>query len=326
MGELIECSNTRREREGSKYVLQESEKHVSLIKIACLRKFQANQYVNVLGSSESKFWEVNSVEYTLAFESLQRASVSKFTPEEQTKVANRILRVLLYTNLRNARKMTEHIELLTTFVENKPIEPIDVFKDDAGTSEETLSEQRIEKGSVLTVIMDKVEDLPWSTEIPLCMAAFRRLTQKIMRCVARLPMPSSHRMLTEERHFFSDFSRDSNVNYLRSLYKYLDKVLEDAFAANKSDIRPQKSFLFEIALNMYSEYELEIPEPLISQLQTIDELRQKDLFSLQPGSYYDSNTLRTPRARYEMGGNLECLIGYADILSTHPNLWQSKST
>ena len=85
------------------------------------------------------------------------------------------------------------------------------------------------------------------------------------------------------------------------------------------------SAVIEISLNAYSRHRIDFPELLKPSLETLDISRQCHLEiilkSLETSSLQETDH---PGTRHDYSVNLECLVGYPDLLFIHPQHAESQ--
>lgn len=164
----------------------------SLIAAECLidglRSFQATQFLSLLGSKDPRYWNIDSVQDLLAFETIQKAACSALSKKHRTEIANQILRIMLYKNGLKVAKMTEYLGLLTKLIAH-PNKDIAILGNASGLSEGNSIEAGIRHEEsnfepALIVLADQInEEQSWSTDVIDCLTALRRLTRTVMKCV-----------------------------------------------------------------------------------------------------------------------------------------------
>ena len=94
-----------------------------------LRSFQAERYLSTFFELKSNNpatagaiedggdWKVESIEYAMAFESLQDAPPSQFGPEDSIDIANELLNVLLRKKQLGFQSVAKHLQLLVKFAD-----------------------------------------------------------------------------------------------------------------------------------------------------------------------------------------------------------------
>lgn len=158
-----------------------------------LRAFQATQFLNLLGSKDPRYWNLNTVQYSLAFEYIQRTPSSALSKSHRIEIANRILRIMLYRKGLGLAKITEYIGLLTKLIE-PPSKGVAILDNASGLcqADSIEAEIRDEESTfepALIVLADTIDEEPWSIDKIQCLTALRRLTQVLMRCVKYYEIP-----------------------------------------------------------------------------------------------------------------------------------------
>lgn len=167
--------------------------HVLTIRIEVLRGFQATQFLEQLGSKDPKYWNINSPQYLLAFETIQKTPSSALNKGHRIEISNQILCILLYKKILSLGKMTEYIDLLIKLIEH-PNKSMTILNNASGLSQENSVEVEIRKENsifepALIVLADKICEEPWSVENIDCFIALKRLIQAVMGCVESLVPP-----------------------------------------------------------------------------------------------------------------------------------------
>lgn len=152
---------------------------------ASLTNFQAIQYLNLLGSKDPRYWDINTVQYSFAFETIQRIPSSAFGKKHRIEIANKILRIILHKKALGLATMTENITLLIKLLEN-PNSKMAILNNPSGLSREdfTEAEIRCEESTfepALIVLADKIGNESWSIDKADCTSALRLLTQLVTR-------------------------------------------------------------------------------------------------------------------------------------------------
>lgn len=85
------------------------------------------------------------------------------------------------------------------------------------------------------------------------------------------------------------------------------------------------SGVVENILNLFSKYRTKIPKSLEVPLASLDVYRQYHLeIILQSIDGISLGDLEEPEQRHWRGVNLDCMVGYSDLLMIHPQLHESK--
>ena len=94
-----------------------------LIYLECLRTFQVDRFLNTSDFGDSKYWDIGAVDYVVALRSIQATPVNAFDRGQRSKLANRVLRILLLANMSKLARTTDHLILLAKLVQipNKSI-------------------------------------------------------------------------------------------------------------------------------------------------------------------------------------------------------------
>ena len=77
-----------------------------------LQSFQMERYLKASHFDDPKNWDIKSTDYTLAFESLMTLPIDELGRGSRSTLANRILRILLCTNMVSLANITAHLSVL----------------------------------------------------------------------------------------------------------------------------------------------------------------------------------------------------------------------
>lgn len=264
----------------------------------CLRTFQVDRYCNTSDFGDPKYWEIGAADYVIAFRSIQATPTNAFDRGQRSKLANRVLRVLLQANILNLAKTTEHLILLTRLIQ-MPNKTFNVLTNENEIPRKGSGKPRDEMALIgLARGIDGV--VGWSEDNMHSIKALKQLTRSVLS------------------YLFSTLDQQSSIHYLQTLYLQMAQSLEDHYK-NESACTTAFSALFEVSLNHFSRHREDLPDTL--KPVGLDTTRQYHLESiLKCLDDVDRSHLNEPERRHSCGVNLECLAGYSDLLAIHPHL------
>ena len=73
--------------------------------------------------NEPKYWDVGAADYVVSLQSIQVTPTSEFDRGQRSRLANRVLRILLLANMSKLTRTTDHLILLAKLIQmpNKSI-------------------------------------------------------------------------------------------------------------------------------------------------------------------------------------------------------------
>lgn len=128
---------------------------------------------------EPKYWDVGAADYVIALQSIQAAPNNIFDRSQRTKLANRILRILLLANMSALAKTTDHLILLAKLIQ-MPNKTINIL-----TNENEMPRKGYEepKDGVALISLARGIDgvVGWSEDNVHSVRALVILTRSVMR-------------------------------------------------------------------------------------------------------------------------------------------------
>jgi len=105
------------------------------------------------------------------------------------------------------------------------------------------------------------------------------------------------------------------------LARLLDDTYKDEGGARTTTV----SSIIELSLNAYSQHRTDASGSLKLSVETLDTLRQHHLeIILKTLEQQSIEHLGSCENRHYHSVNLECLVGYSELLTIHPRLRESK--
>ena len=145
----------------------------------CLRTFQVDRYCNTSDFGDPKYWEIGAADYVIAFRSIQATPTNAFDRGQRSKLANRVLRVLLQANILNLAKTTEHLILLTRLIQ-MPNKTFNVLTNENEIPRKGSGKPRDEMALIgLARGIDGV--VGWSEDNMHSIKALKQLTRSVLR-------------------------------------------------------------------------------------------------------------------------------------------------
>ena len=137
-----------------------------------------DHYLKISDIGDPKYWEMDSIDYVLAFESIQQTAVEAFDRGQRTQLANRILHILLLANVRTLARFIDHLVLLCKFLMN-PNKSMDIF----GHTNQIVNKKRLQESQETTLVrlarrIDGVAQ--WSNDNVNSVITLKRLTQSVV--------------------------------------------------------------------------------------------------------------------------------------------------
>ena len=128
---------------------------------------------------EPKYWDVGAADYVIALQSIQAAPNNIFDRSQRTKLANRILRILLLANMSALARTTDHLILLAKLIQ-MPNKTINIL-----TNENEMPRKGYEepKDGVALISLARGIDgvVGWSEDNVHSVRALVILTRSVMR-------------------------------------------------------------------------------------------------------------------------------------------------
>ena len=151
--------------------------------LGCLRSFQVERFLSTSDFDEPKYWDVAAVEYSVILRSIQGTPISSFDRAQRSKLANRVLRILLRANLSKLARTTDHLILLTKLIQipNKSIHILTNEKEMPRKGAAHLGDEMALIG--LARGIDGV--VGWSEDNVHSIRALRRLARTVMGYISK---------------------------------------------------------------------------------------------------------------------------------------------
>ena len=150
-----------------------------LTSLGCLRTFQVERYLRASEFGEPKYWDIGAADYVTALRSIQATPTNAFDRGQRSKLANRVLRVLLLANMLTLARTTDHLTLLAKLIQ-MPNKSFDIL---------TFENEFLRKGSeqpkddmALISLARGIDGVAgWSEHNVHSVQALRQLTNSVMR-------------------------------------------------------------------------------------------------------------------------------------------------
>lgn len=128
--------------------------------------------------NDPKHWDMGAADYILAFRGILQIPVRALDRQQRSKIANRVLHILLNAKLSSVPATNDHLDLLTKLLEipNKSMEILTYEKISGGKSAQIDNEVDLLR---LASVIDS--SLAWSVDLIDCIIAVERLTRRVMR-------------------------------------------------------------------------------------------------------------------------------------------------
>ena len=81
-----------------------------------LRDFLVQRYVNVASFGDARYWNIQTADYSVAFDAIQYLSPNRLEQNQRSQLANLILRILLQANTPDLVQVCAHFTTLTKLV------------------------------------------------------------------------------------------------------------------------------------------------------------------------------------------------------------------
>lgn len=127
---------------------------------------------------DPKHWDMGAADYILAFRGILEIPVRALDRQQRSKIANRVLHILLNAKFYSVSATNDHLDLLTKLLEmpNKSMEILtydNIFRGKSAQIDNDVALLRL--ASVIDI------RLPWSVDLIHCITAVERLTRRVMR-------------------------------------------------------------------------------------------------------------------------------------------------
>ena len=126
---------------------------------------------------EPKHWDMGVADYILAFRGILEIPVRALDRQQRSKIANRVLHILLNAKLYSVPATNDHLDMLTKLLEmpNKSMEILTCEKNPIGKSAQLNDDVALLR---LASVIDS--SVPWSDDLIHCITAVERLTRRLM--------------------------------------------------------------------------------------------------------------------------------------------------
>ena len=151
---------------------------VWLIPAGCLRTFQVDRFLIASNFDEPKYFDVGAADYLVAFRSVQATSINAFDRGQRSKLANRVLRILLLANMSNLARTTDHLVLLVKLIQ-VPNKSFNILTNENEMPRKTSAQPKDEMALIsLARGIDGV--ISWSEDNAHSVKALRQLAHAVM--------------------------------------------------------------------------------------------------------------------------------------------------
>ena len=153
----------------------------------CLRTFQIDRFLSASDFDEPKYWDVGAADYVVAFRSVQATPTNAFDRGQRSKLANRVLRVLLLANMSNLAKTTDHLVLLVKLIQ-VPNKSFNILTNESEMSRKTPAQPEDEMALIcLARGIDGV--INWSEDNVHSVKALKQLAHAVMEYDSHMTVP-----------------------------------------------------------------------------------------------------------------------------------------
>lgn len=127
---------------------------------------------------EAKHWDMGAADYILAFRGILEIPVRALDRQQRSKIANRVLRILLNAKLYSVPATDDHLDMLTKLLE-MPSKSMEILTCEKISKEK--SAQVNDNVALLRLASVIDSSVPWSDDLIHCITAVERLTRRLMR-------------------------------------------------------------------------------------------------------------------------------------------------
>ena len=128
---------------------------------------------------EPKYWDVEAADYVVALQSVQAIPTTDFDRGQRARLANRVLRILLFANMSKLARTTDHLVLLARLIQT-PNKSINILTNETEISKKGSAPPKDEVALIsLARGIDGVID--WSENNVHSVRALRQLARSVMR-------------------------------------------------------------------------------------------------------------------------------------------------
>ena len=133
---------------------------------------------------EPKYWDVAAADYVVALQSIQATPTNEFDRGQRSRLANRVLRILLLANISKLARTTDHLILLARLIQ-LPNKTINILTNEAENPGEGSAQPKDEIALIgLARGIDGV--VGWSEDNVHSVRALKQLARSVMRYDPRL--------------------------------------------------------------------------------------------------------------------------------------------
>lgn len=150
-----------------------------LITVGCLRTFQVDRYLSTSDFREPKYWDIGAAEYLVDFRGIQAISTKALDRGQRSKLANRVLRILLVANTTNLARTTEHLILLAKLIQ-MPNKSMNILTNENDVPRKG-SEKPRDEIPLMTLARGIDGVVGWSEDNVHSVRVLRQLTNSVMR-------------------------------------------------------------------------------------------------------------------------------------------------
>ena len=176
---LLRCDalNESRSMMGRR-VPMDKEINSGLILVGCVRTFQVDRYLSASYFEEPKYWDVAAADYVVALQCIQATPTNEFDRGQRSRLANRVLRILLLADISKLARTTDHLILLARLVE-LPNKTINILTNEAENSGKGSAQPKNEIALIgLARGIDGV--VGWSEDNVHSVRALKQLARSVM--------------------------------------------------------------------------------------------------------------------------------------------------
>ena len=145
-----------------------------------MKAFQIRVYLQASQFQDPKNWNINSVDYSLAFESLNAVPINHWSSGQRKAIANRLLRILTTSNMDSLVSVTAHLVALQKFIQ-KPSKSMDILSNMETSSKDEPEPKSRSVLALLEIARFVDERFTWSVDTIDCVDAFERLAETITK-------------------------------------------------------------------------------------------------------------------------------------------------
>ncbi|KAL9100324.1 MAG: hypothetical protein Q9163_004287 [Psora crenata] len=269
-----------------------------------LQTFLVRRYLQVSYFDDSKYLNVQSTDYTWAFQCLLNLSVGELRRESRINLANRVSHILLGANMVNLANVTSHLVLLERLIE-QPSSSMEILNNKHNLITKT-SQQKHGNDIALLDVAGTIDDFhQWSTDNVECVEALKHVTRHVIS------------------YLFSTLDRHDTIKYLRDLYSLLVLVLKHNYSNGKA-CGSAFSTVATMTLSFLHQHYDKLPPPLRDDLSSLATTRQFNLECLLsvlrltvPLPDVPLHHLSTSEWGHNLGVTIECIVEFTDLLPIH---------